>query len=583
MADGERVKFGPYEADLKTGELFRRGIKVPIQQKPFQLLALLLQRPGELVTREELQELLWPDTFVQKDLSLNTAVRKLRLALGEKGHGGRFIETVGSRGYRFSQHIVVSGSVGQLQPAPSPRRIRLAVMPLENLSGPEHELFSDGLSEQLIARLGRMTEQVSVIAPVSSMQYKRTAKDAAQICQELRCDYVLSGSVLSSGGRVRVTAKLIRGSDQSCVWTESFASDHAEILAIQDEIAIQIAHAMRTMLPRTKGTSGLTPSTSPEVLARYLKATTFANQAFDSGFENAARLLREALEIEPNFALAHADLARLYANAAMFGIMPAEMLFREVRAHANAALAISSQIESAHIALGYLHFYFEAGWDEAAHCFRRAAAINPSCVWAYIGLSQLMTATGALQKGIEYMRQAHELDPVSPIVVTMLGCAYYFAADYDNAERILNEGLALFPGFPIALASLSWVDIARGRGKEAVAYTREACEHSHDSPLMVAQHCYALATAGETRKARTLLAELHGSTRLVPSYWLALCELALHDADAAVNLLERCHTNRCAWRVLMSVDPKLQPLSAHPRFRALLHEMRFPEAAAGGR
>src|ERR1700749_2847155 len=114
MADGERIKFGPFDADLKTGELFRRGVKVPIQQKPFQLLALLLDRPGELISREELQQLLWPDTFVQKDLSLNTAIRKLRLALGDKGHGGRFIETVGSRGYRLSQHVAISGAINRL-------------------------------------------------------------------------------------------------------------------------------------------------------------------------------------------------------------------------------------------------------------------------------------------------------------------------------------------------------------------------------------------------------------------------------------------------------------------------------------
>jgi TolB-like protein/Tfp pilus assembly protein PilF len=582
MADGERIKFGPFEADVRTGELFRRGAKIPIQQKPFQLLALLLQRPGELVTREELQEKLWPDTFVQKDLSLNTAIRKLRMALGDKTQASKFIETVGSRGYRFSQHVSVSGSLG-VQAIAHPRRIRLAVVPLENVSGTEHETFADGLTEQLIARLGRMTEQMTVIAPVSSMQYKRTAKGAAQICQELHCDYVLSGSVLMSGERVRVTAKLIRGNDQSCVWTESFSSEQAEILAIQDEIAIQIAHALRTMLPTSKSVSGIHPGTNPDVLAKYLKATTFANQAFDKGFENAARLLREAIEIEPNFALAHADLARLYANSAMFGLMPANELFREVKKHADAALAISAQIESAHIALGYLHFYYEGNWDEAAHAFQRAAAINPSCVWAFMGLSQVMTATGDVHKGVQYMEQAHDLDPVSPIVVTMLGCAHYFAGDHAAAARVFNEGLALFPGFPIALASLAWVHIARGQKAEGVADARKAFEHSNDSVLMAAQYCYALAQAGESRKARTMLSDLYASPRLVPSYWLALCELALNNPEGALDLLERCHRNRCAWRVLMLVDPKLQPLAGEERFRVLLREMKFPEAAASGR
>jgi TolB-like protein/Flp pilus assembly protein TadD len=581
MVNGERIKFGPFEADLRTCELFRRGASIPIQQKPFQLLAILLQRPGQLVTRTELHELLWPDTYVQKDLSLNTAVRKLRMALSDNDHSHRYIETVGSRGYRFSQRVPVSGLVRHHAQAPPARRVRLAVLPLENLSGPEHETFSDGITEQLIARLGRISEQVSVIAPVSSMQYKRTSKSATQICQELHCDHVLSGSVLRAATRVRVTAKLIRANDQTCVWTESFASDQSEILTIQDEIAEQIALALRSFLPRTGNHQASATPSHPEVLTKYLKATAFAAQAFNSGFENAARLLRETVEEEPDFALAHADLARLYANAATFGIMPPDELFRQVQVHARAALAISDNIESAHVALGHLNLYYEVNWEEAERCFRRAAAINPSCVWAYVGLSQVMTATGALKQGIETMRRAQELDPVSPIVATMLGCAYYFAGDHGNAEAVLKECLELHPGFPIALNSLAWVKLVTGNIDDAVSLAREARDRSGESPIISATYCVALAMAGEQRKARTLLSKLHApGSDAFPFYWLALCHLALGDREKALDLLERCMEQRCAWRVLMLVDPMLKPLGGEARFRAMLHALHFPEAPA---
>ena len=583
MANGERLKFGAFEADLRTCELFRRGAKIPIQQKPFQLLALLLQRPGQLVTRAELHELLWPDTFVQKDLSLNTAVRKLRMALGDHDHAHPYIETVGSRGYRFSQRVPVSGLANHHAQATPARRVRLAVLPLENLSGTENETFSDGITEQLIARLGRVSEQVSLIAPVSSMQYKRTPKSATQICQELHCDYVLSGSVLRATNRVRVTAKLIRANDQTCVWTESFASDQSEILTIQDEIAEQIALALRSFLPRSGNNGGAVAPAKPELLAKYLKATAFANQAFNSGFENAARLLREVVEEEPDFALAHGDLARLYASAATFGIMPPEALFREVQVHARAALAICDNIESAHVALGHLNFYYEANWDEAERCFRRAIAINPSCVWAYVGLSQVMTATGALQQGIETMRRAQELDPVSPIVATMLGCAYYFAGDQAKAEAVLADSLQLHPGFPIALNSLAWVKLATGDKEEAVRLAREARDRSGEAPVIAATYCFALAAAGEERKARALLGKLRGpGSEAFPSYWLALCYVALGDREKALDQLEECMRDRCAWRVLMLVDPLLKPLAGEARFRAMLHALHFPEAAASG-
>lgn len=582
MANGERIKFGPFEADLRTCELFRRGTSIPIQQKPFQLLAILLQRPGQLVTRGELHELLWPDTHVQKDLSLNTAVRKLRMALNDNDHAHRYVETIGSRGYRFSQRVPVSGIARNHAQAAPARRTRLAVLPLENLSGPENEMFSDGLTEQLIARLGRINEQVSVIAPVSSMQYKRTPKSAPQICQELHCDHVLSGSVLRSSNRVRVTAKLIRADDQTCVWTESFASDQSEILTIQDEIAEQIALALRSFLPRTGNQQAVSGPRRPEVLTKYLKATAFAGQAFNSGFENAARLLRETVEAEPDFALAHADLARLYANAAMFGIMPPEDLFREVEVHARAALAISDKIESAHVALGYLNLYYEVNWAEAERCFRRAAAINPSCVWAYVGLSQVMTATGALKQGVETMRRAQELDPVSPIVATMLACAYYFAGDHTNADAVLKECLELHPGFPIALNSLAWIKLATGNIEEAVSLAREACDRSGQSPIISATYCLAVATAGDHRKARTLLSKLRvAGSNAFPSYWLALCQLALGDRAKALDLLEQCMEHRCGWRVLMLVDPMLKPLAGETRFRAMVQALHFPEAAVG--
>ena len=581
MANGERIKFGPFEANLRTCELFRRGSKVPIQQKPFQLLAILLHRSGDLVTREEIQQLLWPDTYVQKELSLNTAVRKLRLALGDKEHTRHYIETVGSRGYRFSQSVTISGVPDSFRAPVSVRRIRLAVLPLENVSGPEHEAFSDGLTEQLIACLGRVGEHVNVIAPVSSMQYKRTSKSTVQICSELRCDHILSGSVLRVGNRIRVTAKLIRASDQACAWTDSFSSDQLDVLALQDEIAAQITQALRSVFPNGTHQSKPLAGVHPDLMAKYLRATAFAGQAFEAGFENAARLLHEVLEAAPDFALAHADLAKLLANSATFGIMPVSVLFREVQEHARAALAISDNLESAHIALGYMHFYYEADWDEAERAFRRAVQINPSCVPAYMGLSQVMTASGMVDQGIDFMRHAHDLDPISPIVNTMLACAHYFAGQHEHAERVLAEGLALHPGFPIALVTLSWVKLATGRPAEAVAPAQEARERSGDSPLIAASLSYVLACAGQVRKARTTLTRLRESPH-VPTYWLALCHLALNESDAALDLLETCMHERCAWRVLMLVDPKVKALAEHPRYRAMVDQLNFPDAAAAG-
>jgi serine/threonine-protein kinase len=261
--------------------------------------------------------------------------------------------------------------------------------------------------------------------------------------------------------------------------------------------------------------------------------------------------------------------------------MPTDELFRQVEKHARAALAVSDNIESAHIALAYKYFYYDCDWDEAQLAFRRAVDINSSCVWAHIGLSQIMTATGDVQQGILSMKRAVDLDPVSPIAATMLGCAYYFAGEYETAETVLADCIALHNGFPIALASMSWVKVITGEARTAVPIAREACERSADSPLMNASYCYALASAGEMRKARSVLAKLKNtSSARVPDYWLAICHLALGEGDSALELLEDCMKTRCAWRVLMLVDPKVQPLANHPRFRTMLHQLRFPGAAS---
>ena len=233
------VRFGVFEVDLRTGELRKQGLKLKLQEKPFQILVLLLEHPGEVVTREDMRQKLWPaDTFVDFDRSVNTGIRKLREALGESSDNPRFVETLARRGYRFIAPVERLG-----QAAPPTGKIMLAVLPLDNLSSDqEQEYFSDGLTEEMITRLAQLQpRRLGVIARTSVMQYKRTDKAVDQIGRELGVDYLIEGSVRRAAGRVRISAQLIQVNDQTHLWAENYERELADVFAIQSDVATRIA------------------------------------------------------------------------------------------------------------------------------------------------------------------------------------------------------------------------------------------------------------------------------------------------------------------------------------------------------
>ena len=217
----QKVRFAAFAVDLQAGELRKHGVKIRLQEQPFQMLSVLLERPGEVVTREELRKRLWSgNTFVDFEHSLATAVKKLRRALGDSAAHSQFIETLPRRGYRF---------IATLEAEPRAGKPILAVLPFENLTGDAgQEYFSDGMTEEMIARLGRLHPQrLGVIARASAIRYKNTDKDIDQIGRELGADYVLKGSVRRAGDRVRITVELIQVKDRTHLWADSFEGDRA--------------------------------------------------------------------------------------------------------------------------------------------------------------------------------------------------------------------------------------------------------------------------------------------------------------------------------------------------------------------
>jgi TolB-like protein len=314
-------RFGAFELDLRSGELRKKGVRIRLQEQPFEVLTVLLQRPGEVVTREELRSAIWPaDTFVDFDNSLNTAINKLREALGDSADSPRFIETLPRRGYRFI------APVNGVKPVSASKqlatgKIMLAVLPFDNLSGDrEQEYFSDGLTEEMINQLGRLhPERLGVIARTSAMKYKHANKGIDQIGSELGVDYVLEGGVRRAGEHLRITAQLIQVTDQTHLWAESYERDLRDALALQSEVALAIASEINVKLtPQQRTRLANTRPLIPAAYEAYLKGRFYWNKRTADGVKKGIEHFEKAIEKDPSCPLAYVGLADSYGTLGFY-------------------------------------------------------------------------------------------------------------------------------------------------------------------------------------------------------------------------------------------------------------------------
>ena len=308
------VRFGVFEVDLRAGELRKQGVKIKLQEQPFHLLQMLLEHPGEIVTREELRGRIWPaDTFVDFDQGLNNAIKRLRESLSDSPENPRFIETIPRHGYRFIANLGVTP--GQIK--------SLAVLPLENLSrDPEQEYFAEGLTEALITTLAKIGE-LRVVSRTSAMQYKGVHKPLREIARELEVNAIVEGTVLRAGRRVRITAQLIDAPKESHLWAESYERDLRNVLALQTEVAQAIAREIRVKLtPLDQARFADAPAVDPDAYEAYLKGRYHWNRRSGAAVKKAIQWFQRAISKDPSYAAAYTGLADAYLSLVADSLMP---------------------------------------------------------------------------------------------------------------------------------------------------------------------------------------------------------------------------------------------------------------------
>ena len=578
--DSRIVRFGVFEADLDAGELRKHGLKIRLPEQAFQVLAMLAERPGEIVTRAELRERLWPGrAYVDFERGLNKAVNRLRSALGDSGTNPRFVGTAARRGYRLLAPIATESVQA---PSAARQRIRLAVLPFENVGGdPEQEFFSDGLTEEMISELGRLSPgRLGIIARTSAMQYKHSGKRIDEIGKELAVDYILEGSVRRVGNRSRITTQLIHVGDQTHLWAQSYDRELADIFQMQREVAQRVADSLAFELLPEAHTRGR--FVVPEAYEAYLRGRYFWNQGTDTGAWKAIEWYERALQHDPRYALAYSGIADCHGRLVWFSATPPLDGGAKAKSAAARGLEFDQDLSEAHASMALVHFWFEWDWAAAEREFRRATQLRPNYADAHNWYAAFLNASGRSNEAVAEQKLAEELDPLSLTIAMNAADPYYFTRRFDPAIEHLERVLRREPRFFPAHYNLGRAYALKSMYPEALAAFETAARLSGNRQAGAAL-AYAFSRAGRPAEARKILDELEqaAAARYLASPQLALIHLGLGEIDQALDQLERGLEERSYFMIYLGADPIYDELRSHPRFMQLLERIGFPVSGAG--
>ena len=627
------LRFSVFEVDLRTGELHKQGLKVKLHGQPLQVLAMLLERPGELVTREEIRAKLWPgDTFIDFEHSVNSSIKRLREALGDDPVTPRFIETLPRHGYRFiapvecgavqelpepttgakamqesplRRHWVVA-AVGALLVAvvavlftlnvaglrgrvlravglvrEPPLEIQsIAVLPFDNLShDPEQEYFADGMTEELITNLGKISA-LRVISRTSVMQYKGTRKPLPQIARELNVDAIVEGTVQRSENRMRITANLLHAPTDRHLWAESYERDQRDALTLQGEVARAIAMEIQIKVtPQERARIASPQPVAPEAYDAYMKG--------QAGMSNVGRLdiaikyFQRAIEKDPNYAMAYVGLADGYSELGNNELISPQESYPKAEAAARRALEIDGTLADAHRRLGWCKFRFDWDWSGAESEYRRALQLNPSSSGAHWGYAKFLSFLGRMDEARAEIKRARELDPLGSPPYWLMGDVFYLSRQYDEAIEQLRKTIEIFHLVEPDAGMHSLLGRSyKGKGmfKEAIAEHEKALALLPETPLYLGMLGNVYGLAGKKARALRVIEELkeQSKRRYVAPYDIALVYIGLGNKDRAFVWLEKAYQARSNDMSNLKQDPMFDPLRSDPRFQDLLHRMNFP-------
>jgi TolB-like protein/DNA-binding winged helix-turn-helix (wHTH) protein/Flp pilus assembly protein TadD len=625
------LRFDSFELDLRAGELHKHGVKLRLQGQPLQVLAILVESAGNLVTREELTSQLWPaDTFVDFDHSLHNAIGRIREVLGDSAEIPRYIETLPRRGYRFiapveevqapriseatgnktSETVAVApptapqsktraalaltllilaatGSAFWLVRAVShptsaaPRLRSIAVLPLENLSGdPSQEYFADGMTEELITDLAKVGA-LRVISRTSVMRYKGTNKGLPEIARELNVDGIVEGSVMRSGNRVRITAQLLHAPTDRHLWAEAYERDLGDVLRLQNEVAQAIAQQVRAQLtPQQQARFRSAGSVNPDAYEAYLRGRYYLSNQFTmlQPLNMAKSYFEESIRKDPGFALAYSGLADSYVYLAFFRQLSPEAAYGPAKEALRKALELDDSMGEAHDTLGLLSWRSEWNWNAAEREFNRAIALAPNYSCAHEDRAVYLSFIGRRAEALAEIAKSRELDP-GPSSAMAESAAYYQLRDYQSLVEASRRGVVSSPNEWTEHYNLGVGYEGTGKLLEAISEYQKAIEISNGDHDATASLAHAFAGIGRRAEAEKILHDFERKSKsgYVSPYMIATIYAGLGEKDRAFEFLERAYQERSldiSWH--LKADLRIDNLRSDPRFHLLLQRVGFP-------
>ena len=571
MASGRQYEFGAYRLEVPGGMLFREGDRVALPPKVAELLVALVEAGGRVLTREQLLQQLWPDTVVEEG-SLTSHISVLRRALGESPHGQGFIETLPKRGYRFAAPAKQAGSEAAES---GPQRTMLAVLPFENLTaGDRYDYFSDGLTEEMITQLARLSpERLGVIARTSAMQFKSTTKSIKQIGSDLGVSHVLEGSVRRVGERVRITAQLIRVSDETHLWAQSYERALHDVLQVQAEVARAVAREIQLQLTpheEQRSDPDETRALNPHAYELYLRGRHFWYRRTEEGMRKSIECFEEALRYDSSFAAAHDGISDAYTMLACRGMTPAIESFHKAKAAAREAVRMEPELGEGYASLAHVRLH-DWDWVGLESDFLRAVELDPGYAIVHYWYAEYLMAMGRSGEAARRVQHSWELDPLNSVINASVGMIRYLAHDYDGALIALRRGLEIDPTHYVSHLRVGLVCLQKNLADEAVDAMRQAVTHSGGSTEALAGLAQAHGVAGETLAMARIVQELaKGTHRYVSPYNVARAYAAVDDKQRALEWLERAYREH---------NPDLIELTREPSFASLRSDAKFRELA----
>ena len=629
-------RFGRFVLDLRRRILFRADSPVVLTPKAFDVLSFLVRNPNRLVTKEELLQAVWGDTFVEEG-NLTQYISHLRKALEDNAEDARLIVTIARKGYQFAGDVVFSHEAGPVNqtagqvpltersrtdaspasdvpkmevvpntarrsrkdvlvaPAifilvllsyiswrhfraitlPRSEKIMLAVLPFENLTGdPNKEYLADGLTEETISQLGRLNpEELGVIARTSVMGYKHKDERLDQIGRDLSVQYVLENSLRESGDHMRLTAQLIQVKDQTHLWAQDYDYPAKDILNVEDDVAKAVTREIRVRLTsKQQAELGQSRPVNPEAFDAYIRGYYFFEKNTNKDTEMAAKYYERATQLDPSYALAWVGLSRVVKWQASVGLMPREEGQRRAREAVERALALNPNLAAAYVQMGRIKQQVDFDWAGADASFQRAIVLDPGDPENVRAAAFSAAMLGRLNEGLRLARQAVDLDPLNANSWESLGEEEFFMGQLDEAAADTKKGLELSPDAWPGPVQLSRIYVMQGRPQDALP---QIALVRYD-PIRVQLYAIAYHALGREKDSDAALSELITKYHATGANEIAQVDAFRNQPDEAFEWLERAYAQRDPGLIGTKVEPLLKNLHSDPRFAAFLKKLNLP-------